>query len=93
MAKINVKKLGSDKNGNYQDIEIKKLIIDLESESVIIEGNKVFKDSAGEIIIEKEKIRKQLPDAAYGALLTAAKLTKLTEWVDARVNAPDEPEA
>lgn len=93
MANINVKKLGSDKNGNYQDIEIKRLIIDLESESVIIEGNKVFKDSAGEIIIVKEKIRKQLPDAAYGALLTAAKLTKLTEWVDKRVNPPEEPEA
>ena len=56
MAKINVKKLGSDKNGNYQDVEVRQLIIDLDSEIVTVKGCKVFKDSAGEIIIEKDKI-------------------------------------
>ena len=89
MAKINVKKLGSDKNGNYQDVEVRQLIIDLDSEIVTVKGCKVFKDSAGEIIIEKDKIAHALPDGAYNYLLTAAKLTKITEYIEAQVNPPE----
>jgi len=89
MAKINVKKLGSDKNGNYQDVEVRQLIIDLDSEIVTVKGCKVFKDSAGEIIIEKDKIAHALPDGAYNYLLTAAKLTKITEYIEAQANAPE----
>ena len=89
MAKINVKKLGSDKNGNYQDVEARQIIIDLDSELVTVKGCKVFKDSAGEIIIEKDKIAHALPDGAYNYLLTAAKLTKITEYIESQVNAPE----
>lgn len=89
MAKINIKKLGSDKNGNYQDVEARQIIIDLDSERVTVKGCKVFKDSAGEIIIEKDKIAHALPDGAYNYLLTAAKLTKITEYIEAQVNQPE----
>ncbi len=93
MSKITVKKEGSDRNGNYQDVEARQIIIDLDSEIVTVRGCKVFKDSAGEIIIEKDKIAHALPDGAYNYLLTAAKITKITEYIDAQVNPPEEPEA
>jgi len=89
MAKINIKKNGSDKNGNYQDVEARQIVIDLDSEIVTVKGCKVFKDSAGEIIIEKDKIAHALPDGAYNYLLSAAKLTKITEYIDGLVNQPE----
>ena len=89
MAKIIIKKEGSGKNGNYLDVEARKIEIDLDSEIVTVKGCKTFKDSAGEIIQIKEKIAHALPDAAYTYLLSAAKITKVTEYIDGIVNPPE----
>lgn len=93
MAKIFVKREGSDKNGNYWGINIDKIWIDLDSEKVIAEGRKEYRDSADDIITAKPYKRYELPSGSYGSLLTASKITALTNWVAAQLNAPEEPEA
>jgi len=93
MAKINVKKLGSDKNGNYEDHEARFVVFDLDLETVEIKGQELFKDSGDEIIINKAPLQKGLPGAAYNYFFSAAKFTKLSEFWANSVNPPEEPEA
>jgi hypothetical protein len=85
MAEIFVKRTGSDLNGNYWGMNIRRIRIQLDTEKVYAEARKEFKDSTDAIITAKEWKNYELPDSAYGSLLT------LTNWVDAQVNAP-EPE-
>lgn len=93
MAEIFVKRTGSDLNGNYWGMNIRRIRIQLDTEKVYAEARKEFKDSTDAIITAKEWKNYELPDSAYGSLLTASKITALTNWVDAQVNAPEpEPE-
>jgi len=89
---IFIKKTGSDLNGNYSGFDYGKLVIDFRNEKCYLEVEKQHKDSADEIITTKGYVRHELPDAAYNYLLTAAKLTKLTEYGEALVNPPVEEE-
>ena len=93
MAEIFIKRTDSDLNGNYWGMNIRKISIELDSEKVYAEARKEYKDSTDSLITAKAWKRYELPASAYGSLLTASKITALTNWVDAQVNAPDpEPE-
>jgi len=90
---IFIKKTGSDKNGNYAGFDYGKVVIDFRTEKVFLEVEKQHKDSTDEVITSKGYIRHELPAAAFNYLLTATKLTKLTEYGESLVNAPEpEPE-
>lgn len=97
MAEIFIKKIGSDSAaGNYVGFDYGKLVIDFRTEECFLEVEKQHKDSTDEVITTKGYVRHRLPDAAYNYLLTAAKITKLTEYGTDLVNAPEpepEPEA
>jgi hypothetical protein len=89
---IFIKKEGSDKNGNHAGFDFGKVIIDFKSEKVYLEVEKQHKDSNNEVITSKGWKSHELPPAAFNWLLSAAKLTRLTEYGDGLINAP-EPEA
>ena len=88
---IFIKKTGSDSaTGNYHGFDYGKLVIDFRDEKCYLEVEKQHKDSADEIITTKGYVRHELPAGAFNYLLTAAKLTKLTEYGEALVNPPVE---
>ena len=91
---IFIKKTGSDSAaGNYVGFDYGKVIIDIRSQRVYLEVEKQHKDSTDEVITSKGWKSHELPAGAFNYLLTAAKLTKLTEYGEALVNAPEpEPE-
>ena len=89
---IFIKKTGSDKNGNYAGFDYGKVVIDFRTEKCYLEVEKQHKDSTDEVITSKGYVRHELPAGAFNWLLTAAKLTKLTEYGEALVNPPVEPE-
>jgi len=94
MAEIFIKRTDSDLNGNYWGMNIRRIRIQLDEEKVYAEARKEFKDSTDSIITVKSWKSYELPASAYGSLLTASKITALTNWVDNQVNAPEpEPEA
>ena len=94
MAEIFIKRTDSDLNGNYWGMNIKRISIELEKEEVYAEARKEYRDSTDSLITAKAYKRYLLPESAYGSLLTASKITTLTNWVDSIINAPEpDPEA
>jgi hypothetical protein len=89
MAEIFVKRTGSDLNGNYWGMNIRRIRIQLDTEKVYAEARKEFRDSTDTLITAEAWKHYELPGSAYGSLLTASKITALTNWVEAQVNAPE----
>ena len=95
MANIFIKKNSSTTaTGNYWGLDVVDINLKPKEDMVYITGFKVWKDSADNEITKKEKFQHALPVAAYDGLLTPAKLATLLQWMDERVNPPEEePEA